>query len=29
MYLYTTGDLIFLVTAADPEVAAGMLEALP
>ncbi|MCA1587702.1 MAG: hypothetical protein LC744_03265 [Chloroflexi bacterium] len=29
MYLYTTGDLIFLVTAANPEVAVGVLEALP
>jgi hypothetical protein len=29
MYLYTTGDLIFLVTAHDAEVAAGMLENLP
>jgi hypothetical protein len=29
MYLYTTGDLIFLVTSADPEVAAVMLENLP
>ena len=29
MYLYTTGDLIFLVTAPDAEVAAGMLEDLP
>lgn len=29
MYLYTTGDLIFLVTSADAEDAAGMLESLP
>jgi hypothetical protein len=29
MYLYTTGDLIFLVTAPEPEIAAGMLQSLP
>lgn len=29
MYLYTTGDLIFLITAPDAEVAAGMLLNLP
>ena len=29
MYLYITGDLIFLVTSPDPEVAAEMLENLP
>jgi hypothetical protein len=29
MYLYTTGDLIFLVSAANPEVAAAILESLP